>query len=77
MIMEIGKEMHSIAYDLQLANNIRAEKVIAADANTQIVELTDEQIEAFRQAALPVRKYFVESVGGESAKIMQIIEEYS
>jgi C4-dicarboxylate-binding protein DctP len=74
MIMEIGKEMHSIAYDLQLANNIRAEKVIAEDPNTEIVELTAAQIEAFRQAALPVRAYFVESVGGESAKIMQIIE---
>ena len=74
-IIEIGKEMHSVAFDLQLANNKRAEKIIADDPGTEIVELTDAQIDAFREAALPVRDYYVESVGGKSAEIMQIIED--
>ncbi|MCF7946015.1 MAG: DctP family TRAP transporter solute-binding subunit [Spirochaetia bacterium] len=74
-ILETGKEMHSVAFDLQKANNIRAEEVLADDPNTQIVNLTEEEIEAFRKAALPVREHFVKTVGGESEEIMDIIED--
>ncbi len=74
-ILDIGKEMHSVAFDLQMENNKRAEKVLADDPETEIVELSEAQIEAFRQAAMPVREYFVESVGGKSAEIMRIIEK--
>jgi len=72
-IEDIAGEMHSVAYDLQLANNKRAEDKIKDDI--EIVDLTQAQIEEFRQAAVPVRDYYVNSVGPKGKEIMDLLVE--
>src|SRR6056297_427956 len=72
-IKEVSQEMHSVAFDLQQANNKRAEDKIKDDI--EIVELTGDQLAAFREAALPVRDYYINSVGPKGKEIMELLVE--
>ena len=51
--------------------------MILDDSDINYVELTEEEREVFRQAALPVREVFLDSVGEEGAEILRIMEEDS
>mgnify|MGYP001310888626 FL=1 len=55
-------------------NAERLEK-IASSSDIEIIELTEEERAVFREAALPVRKVFLDSVGEEGAEILRILEE--
>jgi TRAP-type C4-dicarboxylate transport system substrate-binding protein len=43
------------------------------ETDTEIVELTEEEREAFREAAMPVRDFYVENYGG--AEILELLEQ--
>jgi tripartite ATP-independent transporter DctP family solute receptor len=73
ILTETIAEMHDYAYELQKKANADAAKVLAE--NTEVVNLTDDQIDAFRTAALPVRKYYKETLSERSAELLGKLEK--
>ncbi len=65
-------DMHDYAYELQDKANSAAEKILAE--NVEVIELTEAQIEEFKKAALPVRKYFKEKTGARPAEVLEKLE---
>jgi len=65
-------EMHDYAYNLQKEANAKAAKILAE--HTEVVELTAEQKEAFKKAALPVRDYYKKKLSKRSAALLEKLE---
>ncbi|HOB81797.1 MAG TPA: TRAP transporter substrate-binding protein DctP [Peptococcaceae bacterium] len=62
-VEEVNEYIHEVADDL---NNDRLEKM-KANSDIKVIELTEEEIDAFRQASMPARDKFLE-LGGPNAK---------
>lgn len=65
-------EMHEYAFELQDKANAAAEKILAE--NVTVVDLTDNAIEQFRNAALPVREFFKEKTGARAKQLLEDLE---
>ncbi len=65
-------EMNEYAYELQDKANAEAEKILAE--NVTVVELSDQAIEEFTNAALPVRDFFREKSDDRAKKILDDLE---
>lgn len=72
ILTETVNEMHDYAYELQKKANADAAIILAK--HTEVVTLTDEQLDAFKKAALPVRKYYKESLSKRSAEMLEKLE---
>ncbi|MCT8140454.1 DctP family TRAP transporter solute-binding subunit [Anaerobacillus sp. CMMVII] len=77
MILETVEEMRPVAYEMQ--ERMNDELLGAIETNdrhpTEIIELTAEQREAFREKALPVRDFFINEVGEDGKKILEMLVE--
>ncbi len=73
IVIETVDELHSYAYELQAKANAEAKDLLAK--HTEVIELTPEQLEAFKKAALPVRAYYKEKLSKRSAQLLTKLEE--
>ncbi len=75
MLKKVVNYMHDYIIDKQeVINQERLDKIKSV-SDIEVVELTEEQREKFRQASLPVRKEFLKSVGSEGKEILETIEK--
>lgn len=72
ILSETIAEMHDYAFELQDKANEEAGATLAN--HVEVVQLSDEQVEKFRTAALPVRDYFKQNTGKRSAKVLEDLE---
>lgn len=73
ILTETVAEMRDYAYDLQKEANEKAAEVLAK--HTERVDLTPEQHEAFRKAALPVRDYYKKALSKRCAAMLEKLEK--
>lgn len=75
MIDETVEEMRPVAYEMQERMN---EELLGNIENndthpTEIIELSTAEREAFRELAIPVRQYFIDDVGADAEKILDML----
>ncbi len=75
MLNEIVEELNDFIIDTQEKVNEERLEIIRSTSNIEIVELTDDEREAFREAAMPVRQVFERSVSEKGKEILKLIEE--
>ncbi len=70
MIDETVEEMQPIVFDMQTEMNERLFKSIIDDTDnpTEVIELTEEEREAFRELAMPIRDFFRDEVVGDEGR---------
>lgn len=73
ILTETVAEMHDYAYELQKKANATAAEVLAK--HTEVVNLSDDQLAAFKKAALPVRSYYKESLSKRCANMLEKLEK--
>ncbi|MBU8905375.1 TRAP transporter substrate-binding protein DctP [Desertibacillus haloalkaliphilus] len=76
MILETTEEMRDRGYEIQKELNEELLTVIEEDTDnpTEVIELTEEERDAFRQQALPVRDFYVDEVGEDGQMILDMLE---
>lgn len=72
ILSETIDEMHDYAYELQKKANQDAAKILAKDV--EVINLSEEQIDSFKAAALPVRDFFKNNAGKRPAEILEKLE---
>lgn len=77
MLDGVIDELNEYILDVQRQYNAERLETIRQNKPTLniIEELTDEQRSAFREASLPVRQWFVETVGGDAEEILTLLLE--
>lgn len=75
MLLEIVEELNDFIIDTQEEVNEERLEIIRNSSDIEIIELTDEEREVFREAAMPVRKIFLNSVGEKGRDILELIEQ--
>lgn len=75
MLLEIVEELNDFIIDTQESVNEERLEMIKESSDIEIIELTDEEREVFREAAMPVREIFLKSVGEKGVDILRLIEE--
>ncbi len=73
LISDCVKEMIVYERELSAANEEELEKKIGGNGTNQIISLTDEEREAFRQAAQPVYDKYVSQIGEDLVKKVEEI----
>lgn len=77
MVDEIALELNEFIFEKQREINQERLEKIDKVSDIEIIELTDEEREIFREAAMPVREVFKNSVGQKGKEILRIIDEDS
>lgn len=78
MVEEIAYEMNDFMIETQeRVNDERLQIIKDSGADIEIIELTPEEREVFREASAPAREVFRKSVGERGNKILDIMEEDS
>lgn len=75
LIEEIAWELNDFILDVQEEVNEERLDMIRAASDIEIIELTPEEREVFREASGPAREVFKRSVGDRGKEILRIIEE--
>ncbi|MCK0472707.1 TRAP transporter substrate-binding protein DctP [Halalkalibacter sp. APA_J-10(15)] len=77
LIDETVEEMQPIVFDLQDGMNETYLDSIIDDTEypTEVITLTEEEREAFRELALPIRDEFRDTVGEDGAAMLDLLEE--
>ncbi|MDQ0257658.1 tripartite ATP-independent transporter DctP family solute receptor [Evansella vedderi] len=73
MLDETVEEMRQVGFDLQEELNEAALSEI--ESNTEVLTLSEEQRQAFRDLAMPVRDFYRENNGEDAARILDLLEE--
>lgn len=77
LILETVEEMRPVAFEMQ--EKMNKELLGSIENNdrhpTEVIELTSDEREAFRQKALPVRDFFIDEVGEDGKKILEMLIE--
>lgn len=72
---ETMEEMKEKAFEIQQKRNEQALQTILDSSDIEHYELSDKQRQAFREASLPVREQYVDSVGGNAEEILTMLEK--
>ena len=77
MIDETVEEMQPIVFDMQTEMNEELLQAIIDDTDnpTEIIELTEEEREAFRELAMPLRDYFREQISEAGVEMFDLLEQ--
>lgn len=75
MIREIALELNDFIFDVQDSLNKERLEMIREASDIEIIELTQEEREVFREASGKAREVFKSSVGEEGREILRILEE--
>lgn len=76
LVRDVVADLNGYILNVQQDFNLhRLDLIRQAKPTLEIIELTDEQREQFRQASLPVRQRFVELAGGDAEELVRRIEQ--
>lgn len=75
MVEEIAYELNDFIFGVQDELNKERLDMIRAASDIEIIELTEEEREVFREASQPAREVFKRSVGDKGKEILRILEE--
>lgn len=77
MVDEIALELNDFIIETQRELNVTRLEIIKENSDIEIIELTEEEREVFRQASASAREVFKKSVGDKGKEILRIMEEDS
>ncbi|WP_435102574.1 TRAP transporter substrate-binding protein [Arhodomonas sp. AD133] len=72
---EATAELHDYIFTKQAEYNAERLEDIRSNSDIEILEITDEAREAFREASMPVRDVYIEQAGERGEKILNTILE--
>lgn len=77
MILETVEEMRPVAYEMQERMNDELLDSIVNNEEypTEVITLSPEERAAFKELAIPVRQYFIDDVGADAEKILNMLIE--
>ncbi|MGO1461611.1 MAG: TRAP transporter substrate-binding protein DctP [Marinobacter sp.] len=75
MIKEVTSDLVKTGHEIQSEFNEKRLDKIKSKSDIKIIELTDEQREKFREMAKPVRQTFIDDVGENAKKSLDILLE--
>lgn len=75
MLDEIIPELNEFIFQTQKRLNEERLEIIKENSDIEVIELTDEEREAFREASQPVREVFRNSVGERGNEILDVFEK--
>ncbi len=75
MIDEVVEELVPYAHDVQTRLNNERLEIITENSDIELVYLTPEERNAFRELSLPVRDVFVEMVGSRGESLLEVLLE--
>ncbi len=73
MIKEVTNELVETGHEIQSKFNEDRLEIIKSKSDINIIELSDEQQEAFRKLAEPVRQIFIDEVGERGKQSLEIL----
>ncbi|WP_303906802.1 TRAP transporter substrate-binding protein [Thiohalomonas denitrificans] len=73
LVESVRAELDDEIFELQQRFNRERLETIREESDIQVVRLTDEEREAFRNAAMPVRDSYVDSVGERGKAILEAV----
>ncbi|MFN3579678.1 MAG: TRAP transporter substrate-binding protein DctP [Pseudomonas sp.] len=73
MIDEVVVELVPYIHDVQTRLNTERLDIMTENSNIELVYLTDEERDAFRELSVPVRDTFAEMVGERGQRLMQVL----
>lgn len=73
LIDEVVAELNPYSFQVQEEYNQRAREIIKD--HLEIIDLTEEQRQAFREAAFPVRDFYVQQIGTRGEEILNLLVE--
>jgi len=76
-IIRVGKEITEVAWKEMREEDIRFKEEINEDPDTEIIELTEEERNMFRERLAPIKSMYVELVGESGEEIMNAFVEES
>ncbi|MFO7808839.1 TRAP transporter substrate-binding protein DctP [Guyparkeria sp.] len=74
-VKETVKELDPFVWDVQKTLNREAAEEIKSESDIEFIELTSEQVEAFRENVEPVFDQYVEMAGPRGEKILKAIQD--
>lgn len=76
LILETVDEMRTESYEIQKEQNEALLSVIKDDTvnPTEVITLTEEERNEFRERAIPVHEFFIERVGEDGQKILEMLK---
>ncbi|SDZ60699.1 tripartite ATP-independent transporter solute receptor, DctP family [Evansella caseinilytica] len=77
MMDETVEEMRDVVFEMQETMNAELLEKIEEDTEnpTEVITLTEEERQAFRELALPVRQFFRDNYGEDAGKILDLMEQ--
>jgi tripartite ATP-independent transporter DctP family solute receptor len=76
MVRSVVRDLQDEIFEIQRTfNRQRLETIEERNPDLEIIRLTEEQRQQFREASLPVRETFVDSVGPKGEEILDLILE--
>ncbi len=73
LVESVKTELDDYIFDLQKSFNRERLETIRQESDIEMVELTDDERAVFREAAMPVRDSYVESVGERGQAILDAV----
>lgn len=73
MLKEVTQQLVQTGHDIQSTFNTERLDIIKSKSDINIIELTDEQRDAFRKKAKPVRQVFIDQVGERGEQALEIL----
>ncbi|MBU9722112.1 MULTISPECIES: TRAP transporter substrate-binding protein DctP [Bacillaceae] len=77
MVDETVEEMRSVGFEMQDQMNEELLTAIEEDTEnpTEVYYLSEDERQAFRELAIPVRQFFIDNYGEDSGRILNMLEE--
>lgn len=75
LLNEVVREMHDVNFREQRQLNAERLEIIKANSDIEIIELTEEERDAFRAASLPIRDQYRELSGERGAQLLDALLE--
>ncbi|ADU31637.1 DctP family TRAP transporter solute-binding subunit [Evansella cellulosilytica] len=75
LIDETVEEMREVGFALQDEQNQENLDLIEEEGGTEVYTLSEDERQAFRDLAMPIRDYFRENNGEDAGRILDLLEE--
>lgn len=74
-IKDVAQEITTLVWQEDEKINSEFREIVHEDPTTEVLTLSDEQREMFREELIPVRDFYIDEVGGHAAELLEAFEE--
>ena len=74
LFMSVIPDVNDYIFDVEATMNDERLEMIKEDSDIEVIELTDEQRQAFKDASMEAREYYVEEVGEVGQELLDLFE---